>query len=173
MIHIQSLKVLKSFSDIGAVSGFIFDVLRRLFLIPVCKEAFFVKCFLSETLTCLDILRLRCDICITELRCDNLRSVDHRLRNSRKTRHIDAIGPVGASRDYLTEEHYVLIVVCNRDTVIVHALKLTLKLCELMIVGSKKSFRLNNLCDIFNHRPGNAETVKGTGSSSYFIQNKK
>ena len=42
---------------------------------------------------------------------------------------------------------------------------------QLMIMGSKKSFGMNLGLHMLNNGSGNAHTIKGTGSTTYFIQN--
>ena len=61
----------------------------------------------------------------------------------------------------------------DRDTVVVDAVQPSLELGELVIMGGEEGLRPNDLRDVLDHGPGDAEAVEGRGTAADLVEDQQ
>ena len=61
----------------------------------------------------------------------------------------------------------------DRDTVVVDAVQPSLELGELVVMGGEEGLRPNDLRDVLDHGPGDAEAVEGRGTAADLVEDQQ
>ncbi len=87
---------------------------------------------------------------------------DHRVRQARHLRHLDAVGVIRAPRNELAEEDDLALVLAHLDAVVVHPLQAVGHRVELVVVRSEEGPRrhLGPLVQVLHDGPGDRQTVE-------------
>ena len=101
------------------------------------------------------------------------RPLEHRVRQTRQLRHLDAVAPVRAAGDDLPQEHDVLAPGVDSHVIVPDVGQLLLQRRQLVVVGGEQRLGLQLSGAVLQHRPGDGHAVEGGGAPADLVQDQQ
>ncbi len=99
------------------------------------------------------------------------RALDNRGRQSGEASDFNAIAAVGLARSDSVEEDDAIACFFYTDAEIADAIELTGKFCQFVIVSGEECLCTGGGGNVFDHRPGEGQSVVGRRTAANFIEN--
>ena len=99
-----------------------------------------------------------------------LRARNHGRRQSRQASHLDAVRPIGTTRNEPVQEQHLIAHFAHRHREIAHATQLARELRELVIVRREHGLAPDRIVEVFTHTPGDRHAVVRARAATDFIE---
>src|SRR5262252_5029879 len=99
------------------------------------------------------------------------RPLRYRAGDSCQLCHVDSIAAIRGPGFHRAQEYDSILRFLDRDMVILDTRNEIRKLCKLMIMRSKDSFRLDMGVDMLDHGPSDRQPIERSGPSANLIEN--